>query len=185
MKDALSGRKDSQGHLENMKGAVNVFVGGAPQSDDLTMLFIHYLNDQIIPEVEKHLVLHNDVQQISRLAQFVDSIAADKNLDATTATNINLALEEAVTNVIMYAYPQDKQGLVDVEAKIRDDELAFIITDSGKPFDPTAAPEVDTTLGVEDRKIGGLGIFLVRKIMDNVRYDRIDGKNILSMNINI
>ncbi len=185
MVESLRGRKDSEGHLENMKEAVNNFVAGAPQSDDLTMLFIHYLNDNIVPEVERHLVLHNDVQQISQLAQFVDSIAAEKKLDTTTASNINLALEEAVTNVIMYAYPEGKHGLVDIGAILRDDELEFVITDSGKPFDPTAVPEADVTLGVEDRKVGGLGIFLVRKIMDNVRYERGDGKNILLMNLNI
>jgi anti-sigma regulatory factor (Ser/Thr protein kinase) len=94
---------------------------------------------------------------------------------------LNLALEEAVTNVIVYAYPDGIDGLVDIEAYIREDHLEFIISDSGKPFDPTAAPQADVTLGVEDRKIGGLGIYLVRNIMDTVSYRYENGKNILTM----
>ena len=70
---------------------------------------------------------------------------------------------------------------MDIEAILGRETLRFIISDSGKPFDPTAAPEADVTLGVEDRPIGGLGIYLVRNIMDVVSYERTDGKNILSM----
>jgi sigma-B regulation protein RsbU (phosphoserine phosphatase) len=83
--------------------------------------------------------------------------------------------------VILYAYPEGTDGLVDIEAILRDDSLEFILSDSGKPFDPTAAPEADITLGVEERQIGGLGIYLVRQIMDSVTYKRENGKNILHM----
>ena len=95
--------------------------------------------------------------------------------------SLNLALEEAVTNVIQYAYPEGSDGLVDIEAIIREDQLDFIITDSGRAFDPTAKPEVDITAGVEERPIGGLGIHLVKHIMDSVTYKRVDRKNILTM----
>ena len=95
--------------------------------------------------------------------------------------SLNLALEEAVTNVILYAYPEGSDGLVDIEAVMSKDKLKFIISDSGQAFDPTAAPEADVTLGVEDRPIGGLGIYLVRNIMDTVSYERADGKNVLTL----
>ena len=160
-------------------------MGEAPQSDDLTMLFIHYLNGSLNQQKERHLVLHNSVDQISQLADFLQEIADEKGLDASTAMNINLALEEAVTNVIMYAYPEGTDGLVDLEAILRDDSLVFILKDNGTPFDPTAAPEADVTLSAEERNIGGLGIFLVRKIMDTVHYVRSDGQNVLSMTKNI
>ena len=145
------------------------------------MLFIHFLPDGEPEKTERHLILHNDIQQIPQLAEFVETIAGEKKLDQATAMNLNLALEEAVTNVIMYAYPEGSDGLVDVEAILRKDSLEFIISDNGVPFDPTAAPDADVTLGAEERRIGGLGIFLVRKIMDSVNYARKDGKNILSM----
>ena len=181
MEAVLHTRRDAQGHLEAMRKAVSDFVGDAPQSDDLTMLFIHYLNDMQPDATERHLILHNNIQQIPQLADFIETIANEMHLEQGLAMSLNLALEEAVTNVILYAYPEGSDGLVDIEAILGRETLRFIISDSGKPFDPTAAPEADVTLGVEDRPIGGLGIYLVRNIMDVVSYERTDGKNILSM----
>ena len=185
MLDALSGLKGSRSHLEEMQKAVESYVGHAPQSDDLTMLFIHYLNDESTAESEKHLLIHNDIQQIPQLAAFVEAIAEKKQLDHSLSLNLNLALEEAVTNVIMYAYPKGTDGLVDIEAIIREHSLTFIVSDSGQPFDPTTQPQADISLGVDDRPIGGLGIYMVKNIMDSVSYRRSDGKNILTMIKNI
>ena len=184
-KAMLDQRRNAQDHLEEVRKAVNKFVGNAPQSDDLTMLLIHYMNDTSPMRSERHLILHNDIQQIPQLADFVETIAGEKNLDQSMAMSINLALEEAVTNVIEYAYPEGADGLVDIEAILREKTLDFIITDSGKPFDPTARPDVDTSASLNDRPIGGLGIHLVKRIMDSVSYRREDGKNILTMIKNI
>ena len=130
---------------------------------------------------ERHLLLQNDVRQIPQLADFVETIAQESNLDQALAMTLNLALEEAVTNVIMYAYPKGSQGLVDLEAIVRKDSLVFILSDSGKPFDPTAAPKADISLDVEERPIGGLGIYMVMNIMDSVAYRRENDRNILTM----
>ena len=185
MEEVLNERRDAKGHLDAMQQAVNEFVGDAPQSDDLTMLLIHYLKETGTVPSERHLILHNDIQQIPQLADFVETIADEKGLDQSLAMSLNLALEEAVTNVIEYAYPEGSDGLVDIEAILHENRLDFIITDSGKPFDPTKNPEVDIEAGIEDRPIGGLGIHLVRQIMDSVTYLRKDGKNILTMIKNI
>ena len=179
--EALDPQLSAQEQVQRMHRSVQAFAGKAPQSDDLTLLYIRYMNDNAPTLTERHLILHNDIRQIPQLAEFVESIASIAQLDSGLTMSLNLALEEAVTNVILYAYPQGSDGLVDIEAVIRKDNLKFVVTDSGKPFDPTAAPEADITLDVESRPIGGLGIFLVRKIMDSVRYERADGKNILTM----
>ena len=185
MVDALSGLKGSKAHLEEMQKAISDFVGNAPQSDDITMLFIHYLNEETPDTSERHLLIHNDIQQIPQLADFVETIAEEKHLDHSLTLSLNLALEEAVTNVIMYAYPEGTDGLVDIEAIIREHSLSFVISDSGQPFDPTAQPDADVSQSIENRQVGGLGIYLVRSIMDNVSYERNGGKNILSMTKNI
>ena len=129
----------------------------------------------------KQHTLHNDVQQIELLAEYIDSIADEAGINPSLAMSLNLALEEAVTNVIMYAYPEGTDGTVDIITEANDGLLTFIIKDSGKAFDPTQKEDADVTLSAEERQIGGLGIFLVKQIMDTVNYQRIDGQNILTL----
>ena len=181
MEEALHGRKSAADHLKNMQQRVSAFVGNAPQSDDLTMLFLHFLGKR----KTHHLTLENDIRQVSRLAGFVDGVLADNQLDPGLSSKINLALEEAVTNVILYAYPPGTEGSMDLDAVREESGLRFTLTDSGKAFDPTAAPEADLSTSVENRPVGGLGIHLVRTIMDRVSYRRADGKNVLTMTIHI
>ena len=183
LKAALDTRRDAQGHLDATRDAIAKFVGETPQNDDITILVIHYLATPA--KLERHLILHNDIQQIPQLAEFMETIAEEKGLSQTDTMSLNLALEETVTNVILYAYPDGSDGLVEIEAVLREHTLEFIITDRGVPFDPTAAPEADVSLSAEERSIGGLGIYLVRQLMDEIRYQRIDDKNVLTLIKNI
>ena len=82
---------------------------------------------------------------------------------------------------MMYAYPKGTEGTVTIDALLKDKSLEFTVSDSGVAFDPTAAPDVDIQKDLKDRPIGGLGIYLVKKIMDEVRYQRKDGRNYLTM----
>ena len=173
MEKNLHGRKSAQAHLDVIKKDVQAFVGDAPQSDDLTILFIHYV------PCSHRLLLKNSVDQISLLPAFVQEAVKASKLNSELEGSLNLALEEAVTNVVLYAYPEGTEGDVIVDAAVTDKALTFTITDTGKPFDPTARPDVDINAGVEDRPIGGLGIHLVRQIMDDVRYERRGNKNVL------
>jgi len=98
-----------------------------------------------------------------------------------TTMQMNLALEEAVVDVMSYAYPEGTKGYVDISALSESDCLTFVISDSGKPFDPTTKGEVDTTLPAEERSIGGLGIHLVKQLMDSIQYEYKDGHNVLTL----
>jgi sigma-B regulation protein RsbU (phosphoserine phosphatase) len=86
-----------------------------------------------------------------------------------------------VVNVIDYAYPIDTEGDITINMMSDGQTLRFQIIDAGVAFDPTAKQKADTTLSVEDRQIGGLGILLVRELMDSINYERTDGKNILTL----
>ena len=167
--------------IERMTDAVHAFVGEADQSDDLTMLAIQYTrhNEDIV--YQRSLTLSNDLGRIPRLNSFIDEVCEANGFDTPTTMQLNLAIEEAVVNVMNYAYPQGSKGDVTIEAKSDGKEMTFIITDTGKPFDPTAKPEVDITLSAEDRAIGGLGIHLIRQITDRINYERTDGHNILTL----
>ena len=131
--------------------------------------------------MQHSITLTNDIQQVPQLADFVDMVCEEVGMDMAIAIQMNLAMEEAVVNVMDYAYPAGTVGDVTIEAESEDDQLQFTIIDSGTPFDPTAKEEVDTTLSAEERPIGGLGIHLVRQLMDSINYERIDGKNILTL----
>lgn len=131
--------------------------------------------------MQHSITLTNDIQQVPQLAEFVDMVCEEVGMDMAVAIQMNLAMEEAVVNVMSYAYPADTVGDVTIEAVTIADQLQFTITDSGIPFDPTAKAEVDTTLSAEERPIGGLGIHLVRQLMDSINYERIDGKNVLTL----
>ena len=131
--------------------------------------------------MEKILVIENDLSEISKLAVFVDELGKELSLTPELIFNLNLVLEEAVSNVILYAYGEEKHKEISLMAKISDGNLVFVLTDSGKEFDPTKVPDADITLSAEEREIGGLGIFLIRQIMNLVEYQRIDGKNVLTM----
>ena len=160
--------------IEHVQNDVNLFVAGAEQSDDLTMLAIRYQYPA--------LYMRNDIQQIPTLAEWLEGIG----LPVELLMPINLAIEEAVTNVMLYAYPGHHGSVLVEFAKMIDPQTAdsravFTITDSGIPFDPTQKPEVDISLSAEEREIGGLGIHLVRQIMSEVQYERKEEKNILTL----
>ena len=163
--ESLKDEGGMQALVDDMYQGVETFVDGAEQSDDLTMLAIRWL--------KYSLVMRNDIQQIPTLAEWVETLPIPAELNMP----INLALEEAVTNVMLYAYPSGP-GRVLVEFT---PPMTFTITDSGIPFDPTQKEDADISLSAEERPIGGLGIFLVRQIMDEVSYERKDNKNILTL----
>ena len=131
--------------------------------------------------MEKQLILQNDISEIPRLATFLDEIADELSLPMDLVFNLNLVLEEAVSNVIMYAYPKDVTNDILLTARADGSSLIFTLTDSGEEFDPTQVPDADVTLSAEDRQIGGLGIFLIRNIMNKVEYQRIEGKNVFTL----
>ena len=167
--------------IEHVAAAVHAFVGDAKQSDDLTMLAVRYTKKQLDVRLKRDLTLQNDIAQVPLLAQFVEEVCEEIGLDMSTTMQMNLALEEAVVNVMKYAYPHGIVGDIHIEAQANDVRLKFVISDNGTPFDPTAKAEVDTTLSAEERPIGGLGIHLVRKIMDSINYERTRNKNVLTL----
>ena len=167
--------------IRTMTNRVNGFVDGAEQSDDLTMLAIHYTPQEKPIVFCETLNLNNKVSEITKLNAFVKSATATLNMEIGLANKIKLAVEEAVTNIIDYAYQNGSEGNISVTIEADESRIRFILTDSGAEFDPTGVSKADTTLTVEERPIGGLGVFLVRNLMDSINYERVDGKNVLRM----
>ena len=122
----------------------------------------------------KTLSLEQDLSEIEKIPSFIESLG----LDGKTTDELNLAIEEAVTNIISYS---SGKGDIEINAKKKTDRVIVTLKDNGKPFDPTSTIEPDISSTPNDRPIGGLGIFLVRRLMDEVSYDRKDGVNSLTL----
>ena len=167
--------------ISMMTEAVHQFVGDAEQSDDLTMMAIQYNKPQCTFKMQKSITLNNDIQEVPQLTDFVNEVCKSVELDKNTTSQITVAIEEAVVNVMNYAYPAGTQGKVKIEATANDERLKFTISDSGTPFDPTAQAEADITLPANKRSIGGLGIHIVRQTMDTVDYERTGDRNVLTL----
>ena len=131
--------------------------------------------------MKKYIDIVNKLNEVKRVAAFVEELGEELNLPISLIMSINLAIEEAVVNIIQYAYPKGSTNTINLSAEHKDNELIFVLTDKGTAFAPTQVPEADTSLSAEDRPIGGLGILLFRKIMSEVSYQRIDDENRLEM----
>ena len=167
--------------LETIDKAVRGFVGGAEQSDDLTMLAIRYTPQRYESTLNETITLKNDVHEVSKLSTFQKSFYEKMNLEKSLASQLRLAVEEAVVNVIEHAYPYGTEGSVEVTMMSDGHQLKVVIDDSGMPFDPTIEKKVDITLSADERQVGGLGILLVRELMDTINYEYINGHNILTL----
>lgn len=127
------------------------------------------------------LSINNNLTEISQLEPFMEKLSEAYGISPDVQFQLNLALDEALANSINYAYPEGMEGSIILEAETEGNLLVLRLMDYGTPFDPTLQGDVDTTLSVEQRPIGGLGIFLIKQMMDDVTYVRQEEKNILTM----
>ena len=161
--------------LEGLYGQLSHFVGSAAQSDDLTLLCFR--------QGRRSISFRNDVADSVRLHPFMKQVATDLHLGEEESNRLNLAVEEALVNAMQYAYAEGTEGRVELSVSwhAATHQLVFVLTDSGQPFDPTGMAMADPTLPLSKRSIGGLGLFLVRQLMDRVDYERRDGENRLTL----
>lgn len=131
--------------------------------------------------MQKKLIIKNQVGELERVNQFIKEISEELGLDMELQMNLNLVMEEMVSNVIFYAYPEGKAADIELTAESNGKELTFVLSDQGKEFDPTAKEDADPDVSPVEREIGGMGIFIVKNIMNQVTYQRLEGKNLLTM----
>ena len=120
--------------------------------------------------MQKTLRIKNDIHELSMMNQFLEEAGEELGLSTAFMMSLNLVMEEAVSNIIFYAYKGDVEDAVDISLVREGGELIVTLIDHGIAFDPTLRKDPDITLSAEDRPIGGLGIFLIKKIMDEVSY---------------
>ena len=122
-----------------------------------------------------------DAAQLSVLMRFLQESATAVGLDAAQVSTFELALEEIFMNIVMHGSRPGIAPRVEVSLHRDAESVTMIVEDDGPQFDPLSLPPPDVTASLADRKVGGLGVFLVRKMMDSVSYARIAGRNQLRM----
>ena len=183
-----------KGVLERVNDAVDVFVGDAPQFDDITMLCLYYAGADATDSSEeqregrymKEMTLEATVGNIPIVTDFINTELEALECPMKAQMQIDIAVDELFGNIAHYAY-DPLTGPATVRVEVDDDPMAVIITfiDHGKPYDPLAGKEPDITLNAEDREVGGLGVFLVKKTMDEITYEYKNGQNILKIRKNM
>ena len=182
---ALNSEPDAspQRLLNNVRGAIDAFVGDAPQFDDITMLGFSYLGRA---KASAELTVEAKDESLARVLEFVDGQLETLDCPPKAQMQIDVSVEEIFVNIAHYAYPSgtgDATLRVETSREPRSVTVTFI--DRGIPYDPLSKPDPDITLSAEERQIGGLGIYMVKKSVDDIHYEYRDGQNILTFTKNL
>lgn len=166
--------------LPEIKAAIDAFVGDAPQFDDITMLCLEYKAK--MEEAMKELTIDATVDNISTVTDFVNEELEKLDCPMKVQMQVNIAIDELFGNIAHYAY-NPETGRATVRVEVVRDPLSVVITfiDNGVPYDPLAKEDPDITQSCEEREIGGLGIYMVKKTMDDISYEYREGQNILKI----
>ena len=134
----------------------------------------------------KELTIAAEIENIPAVTEFVDAELEECGCPMKTQMQIDIAIDELFGNIARYAYdPGTGEATVRVDVKENPAAVEITFIDGGVPYDPLKKADPDVTLSADEREIGGLGIFMVKKSMDNIAYEYRDGKNILSITKNI
>lgn len=125
--------------------------------------------------------LKNDLSELEQLCQNCEDIGRSVNISDKSIFEMNLALDELFTNIISYGFTDNQEHTIKISITIDEDLLQMRIEDDGVPFNPLESKTPDFQCGIEECKIGGLGIHLIKKLMDDIQYQRVSGKNILML----
>lgn len=129
---------------------------------------------------EQVLRIPAELERMDEVLDFVSSLIDAYGTTPPTRTQLRMAMEELYVNIAHYAYPSG-DGWAEVRGSVEDGVATFTLIDAGTPFDPLAKPDPDTTLSAEEREIGGLGIYMVKSMVDEVEYEYRDGCNQLTI----
>jgi sigma-B regulation protein RsbU (phosphoserine phosphatase) len=172
--------------LENLVNAtvaaVDDYAGENEQFDDITMLAaIYHGDDESSSHNQLTLTIRNDLTEIPRVIEQFGIFANDFNLPDAFVNAINLVFDELLANTISYGYQDDEEHLIEILLDYSSDRMVLTLGDDGSPFNPLSLATPDTTSPLDQRQIGGLGVHLVRRLMDSVEYQRQQNKNVLTL----
>ena len=164
---------DPERLLHEVKADLDGFVGAAPQFDDITMLSLQRKS----ASVRRSLQAAPELESIPKVCQFLEQTLEEQGAPIKAIVQVNIAADEIFSNIARYS----GAAVAQVDCEIMAGRAVIRFVDDGQPYDPTGQPEPDITLPVEEREIGGLGILMVRRTMDEVSYEYEAGRNVLTI----
>jgi sigma-B regulation protein RsbU (phosphoserine phosphatase) len=172
--------------IDDVVADIKLFVQGAEQSDDITILGVRF-DGRSSSELERvlEITIANRLEEMIRVSTAFEELADRFGLDSKLRRKVNLAFDELLNNIISYGYDDDEEHQIGVRVAILPDKLTIKISDDGRPFNPFEMAEPDTSLSVEEREIGGLGVHLVKNLMDEVLYERRGERNVVNLVMNL
>jgi sigma-B regulation protein RsbU (phosphoserine phosphatase) len=178
-----NGEYDSAKSLTDLIiGSVKEFEGDADQFDDVTVMSIEYCQKpKRVSSIESSIIIVNDLKQITKALEWFEAFAIENKIPFATIQKINIVLDELLNNIISYGYNDEDEHEIEIEVELRGERLILIISDDGIPFNPFKNEPVDIMVSVEEREIGGLGVHLVKTLMDEYEYNRQIDKNIITL----
>ncbi len=183
--NALNSREftDMKEMCEFIKKEVDEFVGDAPQFDDITMLGFKYIGKEPVPQIHFD---HAKIDDITEVTAFAEAELEKIDCPLKAVVQINVAIDEIFSNIVNHGYPGEK-GPVTVSVEFNDEKGCVYIKfrDKGIPYNPLTKEDPDVTLSAEERSIGGLGIYMVKKTMDGMKYRYENDENIFTIRKNI
>ena len=127
------------------------------------------------------IALANDLQELAGVAEKVDAFCEARDIPPDVGYAVNLSIDEILTNTISYGYDDDEPHRIEIGLRLEADSLVVVIRDDSAPFDLSATPDADIESSLDDREVGGLGLFLVHEMMDEVEYERVEGRNVVTL----
>ena len=166
--------------LDAVRNDIDEFVGAAPQFDDITMMGVKYDGPEDKGPVK--MTVDAKTENLDKVLAFAEEQLAKANCPVKEQTQIGVAVEEIFVNIALYAYAPET-GKADITFDVDKEKKEAVITfrDKGVAFNPLEKQDPDVTQSAEERQIGGLGIYIVKKTMDEVKYERTDGENVLTI----
>ncbi len=164
--------------------AVDQFASGAEQSDDITVLVVQFHGiSHNSDDKQFKMTIKNKVSEIGRFQGQFAEFAAEQGISPTMMQKVQIVLEEVLSNIVFYAYDDDRDHDIVITMDSTEErlKLTIVIVDDGVPFNPLEVEKPDTSLALQDREIGGLGIHLVINLMDEVTYERRGEQNVITL----
>ena len=177
--------RSAKGIVDDTVVAVEQFRGDKDAEDDVTVLAIEFIGHgpQATAAAEFDIAVLNDLSQMALVEERFAAFAAAHKIHKDIKGKMGVIFDDLLNNIISYAYDDSAAHEIEVRVRLRDGRLSVTVSDDGKPFNPLTRAAPDTSLPLHDRKVGGLGIHLVRQLADEISYQRRTGRNEVTLSL--